>query len=87
MKNLNPVWTAYTKAYQTQEAIQSHFLDDSNDTMRPGLVWKKLKWVKKICHFVNSKTIQKKSDQSTVNINTFQDEDLNINTLLTMGLG
>ncbi|KAA1107696.1 hypothetical protein PGT21_022603 [Puccinia graminis f. sp. tritici] len=65
-QNDNPVGTAYTKAYQTQETVQSHFLDDSDDTVKPSLVQRKLKWVKKICHFVKNKTSKKKSDQPTL---------------------
>ncbi|KAA1097930.1 hypothetical protein PGT21_024093 [Puccinia graminis f. sp. tritici] len=65
-QNDNPVGTAYTKAYQTQETVQSHFSDDSDDTVKPSLVQRKLKWVKKICHFVKNKTSKKKSDQPTL---------------------
>ncbi|KAA1069026.1 hypothetical protein PGT21_009509 [Puccinia graminis f. sp. tritici] len=60
MKNLIPVGTAYTKAYQTQDTVQSHFSDDSDFTIKPSLVQRKLKWVKKICHLVKNKTSKEK---------------------------
>ncbi|KAA1111266.1 hypothetical protein PGT21_000820 [Puccinia graminis f. sp. tritici] len=60
MKNLNQVGTAYTKAYQTQDTVQSHFLDGSDFTIKPSLVQRKLKWVKKICHLVKNKTSKEK---------------------------
>ncbi|KAA1088568.1 hypothetical protein PGT21_000583 [Puccinia graminis f. sp. tritici] len=66
MKNLNQVGTAYTKAYQTQDTVQSHFLDGSDFTIKPSLVQRKLKWVKKICHLVKNKTSKEKSDQPTL---------------------
>ncbi|EFP81244.1 uncharacterized protein PGTG_06865 [Puccinia graminis f. sp. tritici CRL 75-36-700-3] len=59
-QNDNPVGTAYTRAYQTQDMVQSHFLDDSDDTVKPSLVQRKLKWVKKICHLVKNKTSKEK---------------------------